>query len=99
MPLENMVCAVEPFCLFQITNSYKGIYLKTRKDAIFDREDFDSLSNKLISKLIIAEGKKNTKSQAKLQTNNSIGLQLESTSYKWSLAIWQWRWQWQWQRG
>jgi hypothetical protein len=28
-------------------------YLKTRPDAKFDRQDFDSLSNKFLSKLVI----------------------------------------------
>jgi hypothetical protein len=28
-------------------------YLKTRPDAKFDRRDFDSLSNKFLSKLVI----------------------------------------------
>jgi hypothetical protein len=34
-------------------NPLSESYLKTRPDAQFDRNDFDSLSNKFLSKLVI----------------------------------------------
>ena len=35
------------------TNSFLESYLRGRKEAKFDRDDFDSLSNKFVSKLVI----------------------------------------------
>lgn len=50
---STTVCYGVPFTDVYKANNVAEEYLKSRQDCKFDRNDFDSLSNKFLSKLVI----------------------------------------------